>query len=81
MKEKENALLNAAKELSMGEITYHEFLEVLDASPKEFAATFTNYHYELMRQRKTDELHASLNNLGYLIEQYFPLDENQELSK
>lgn len=63
-------LLDAAKELSMGEITYTEFSEIICENPAEMGKVISNYHYELMKTWKTQELEASLNNLGYLIEQY-----------
>ena len=64
------SLLEAAKKFSNGEITYIDFLEYMDGNPSELAKVLSNYHYELLRTCKTNELEASLNNLGYLIEQY-----------
>ena len=73
------SLLEAAKKFSNGEITYINFSEYLDNNPQQLAKVLSNYHYELMRAWKMDELQASLNNLSYLIEQYSSEEEKEQV--
>lgn len=72
-------LLEVAQKFSRGEITYINFLEYIDNNPSELAKVLSNYHYELLRTWKTKELEASLNNLGYLIEQYSYESEKEQV--
>ena len=72
-------LLEAAQKFSRGEITYINFLEYIDNNPSELAKVLSNYRYELLRTWKTKELEASLNNLGYLIEQYSYESEKEQV--
>ena len=67
-------LIDAAKEFSMGEMSYTEFNGFVNDNEAALGRAYANYLEAIMTTRNTPMIESTLNNLAYIIENYG--DEN-----